>query len=87
VLLFVRVAVALYSGSLSLIVTMLDAVLDVISGFIIWTTSKQSARKDKYRFPIGQVHIATLTSTLRPETRIGLHRTGAHCNPYLHPIP
>ena len=43
------------SGSLSIIVTTLDAVLDVISGSIIWSTSLARRRRNKYRFPIGQV--------------------------------
>ena len=55
VLLLVRVSIAAVSGSLSIIVTTLDAVLDVISGFIIWSTSLARRRRNKYRFPIGQV--------------------------------
>ena len=56
-LLMVRVSIAAVSGSLSIIVTTLDAVLDVISGFIIWSTSLARQRRNKYRFPIGQVRI------------------------------
>lgn len=55
VLLLVRVSIAAICGSLSIIVTTLDAVLDVISGFIIWSTSIAKRRKNKYKFPIGQV--------------------------------
>jgi hypothetical protein len=55
VLLAVRVAIASVSGSLSIIVTTLDAVLDVISGVIIWSTSAAKRQRNKYRFPIGQV--------------------------------
>lgn len=50
-----RVAIAAVSGSLSIIVTTLDAVLDVISGFIIWSTSVAKRARNKYKFPIGQV--------------------------------
>ena len=53
----VRVGIAAVSGSLSIIVTTLDAVLDVISGFIIWSTSLARQRRNKYRFPIGQVSL------------------------------
>lgn len=53
----VRVSIAAVSGSLSIIVTTLDAVLDVISGFIIWSTSLARQRRNKYRFPIGQVSL------------------------------
>ncbi|KAK9917760.1 hypothetical protein WJX75_007903 [Coccomyxa subellipsoidea] len=60
VLLLVRVAIAAISGSLSIIVTTLDAVLDVISGFIIWSTSTAKRRKNKYKFPIGQARMEPL---------------------------
>lgn len=64
VLLAVRVAIAAVSGSLSIIVTTLDAVLDVISGFIIWSTSVAKRARNKYKFPIGQVWAQT-SKTLR----------------------
>ena len=54
VLLMVRLAIAGVAGSLSIIVTTLDAVLDVISGFIIWSTSVAKRRRNKYKYPIGQ---------------------------------
>ncbi|CAL5223676.1 g6226 [Coccomyxa viridis] len=60
VLLMVRVSIAAVSGSLSIIVTTLDAVLDVISGFIIWSTSLARQRRNKYRFPIGQARMEPL---------------------------
>ena len=65
-LLLVRVSIAAVSGSLSIIVTTLDAVLDVISGFIIWSTSLARQRRNKYKFPIGQVsaaHDANMTNS------------------------
>ena len=69
VLLMVRVSIAAVSGSLSIIVTTLDAVLDVISGFIIWSTSLARQRRNKYRFPIGQVSLALME---QPRQRIFL---------------
>ena len=54
-LLVVRVGIAVISGSLSIIVTTLDAVLDVISGFIIWFTSLAIQDVNKYKYPIGKV--------------------------------
>ncbi|CAK0740588.1 hypothetical protein CVIRNUC_001261 [Coccomyxa viridis] len=60
VLLVVRVSIAAVSGSLSIIVTTLDAVLDVISGSIIWSTSLARRRRNKYRFPIGQARMEPL---------------------------
>lgn len=59
-LLLIRISVALLSGSLSLLVTTLDAVLDVISGAIIWFTSRTSKKQDKYNYPIGKTRMAPL---------------------------
>lgn len=56
VLLLVRVGIAAISGSLSIIVTTLDAVLDVISGFIIWFTALSIRNVNKYKYPIGKVN-------------------------------
>ncbi|KAL6759193.1 cation efflux protein [Haematococcus lacustris] len=59
-LLAIRVGVAVISGSLSLLVTTLDAVLDVISGAIIWGTDRSSKQKNKYKYPIGKARMAPL---------------------------
>ena len=55
VLLVVRVGIAAISGSLSIIVTTLDAVFDVISGFIIWFTAMAVKDVNMYKNPIGKV--------------------------------
>ncbi|KAJ9519264.1 hypothetical protein QJQ45_017929 [Haematococcus lacustris] len=75
-LLAIRVGVAVISGSLSLLVTTLDAVLDVIRcdlgqntskvtlyqkiGAIIWGTDRSSKQKNKYKYPIGKARMAPL---------------------------
>lgn len=60
VLLLVRVGIAAISGSLSIIVTTLDAVLDVISGFIIWFTALSIRNVNKYKYPIGKTRMEPL---------------------------
>lgn len=76
VLLLVRVSIAAVSGSLSIIVTTLDAVLDVISGSIIWSTSLARRRKNKYRFPIGQVSTRKRASVIQRALRMAFERPG-----------
>ena len=78
VLLLVRVSIAAICGSLSIIVTTLDAVLDVISGFIIWSTSIAKRRKNKYKFPIGQVLPEGFTCLTLALSRVGTvpHQNG-----------
>ena len=65
-LLVVRVGIAVISGSLSIIVTTLDAVLDVISGFIIWFTAQAVQDVNKYKYPIGKVSSSYRPYTLNP---------------------
>ncbi len=65
ILLGIRLAVALLSGSLSLLVTTFDAVLDVISGAIIFFTARNSKKPDKYKYPIGKVRTHTHTHVSR----------------------
>ena len=55
VLLVLKVFIAVQSGSLSIVVSALDSVLDVVSGFILYLTSEAVRRRNKYRFPIGKV--------------------------------
>ncbi|KAI3651437.1 hypothetical protein MP228_003708 [Amoeboaphelidium protococcarum] len=54
VLLGVRVAVAVLSGSLSLIVALMDAVLDVLSSSFMFWAAKQANSVDIYRYPVGK---------------------------------
>eukprot|EP00887_Chlorella_sp_A99_P004344 scaffold15.g4344.t1 len=49
VLLAVRLGIAFISGSLSLLVATLDAVLDVVSSAIMYYTSWQAKRENKYK--------------------------------------
>ncbi len=62
-LLVVRVLVAAVSGSLSIIVTVLDAFLDVLSGGFLWLSSHYSRRKapgQKYLYPVGRARMEPL---------------------------
>uniref|UniRef100_A0A7S0YIJ4 Cation efflux protein cytoplasmic domain-containing protein n=1 Tax=Polytomella parva TaxID=51329 RepID=A0A7S0YIJ4_9CHLO len=60
VLLAIRVSIAAVSGSLSLVVTTMDAILDVISGFIILYTLYVARKQNKYKYPIGQSRMEPL---------------------------
>jgi Co/Zn/Cd efflux system component len=55
ILLGVRAAIAAISGSLSLIVALIDAVLDVLSGGLMYYLAWDSRRTvNKYRYPVGK---------------------------------
>lgn len=54
-LLVLKVFISVHSGSLSIIVSTLDSVLDIISGLILYLTSAAMRRRNKYKFPIGKV--------------------------------
>lgn len=44
------------SGSLSVVSSLVDSVMDLISGIIIWATSSAMRRKMPYKYPLGKVH-------------------------------
>lgn len=47
-LLGLKIFIAAMSGSLSIVVSALDSVLDVVSGFILYLTTAAMQRKNKY---------------------------------------
>lgn len=59
-LLAVRLGIALVSGSLSLLIATLDAVLDVISSAMLYWTSRASKKANKYLYPVGQERMEPL---------------------------
>ena len=50
-----KVVVASLTGSLSIIVSALDSVLDLVSGVILSVTHWSMRRRNKYKYPIGKV--------------------------------
>ncbi|KAL4421342.1 hypothetical protein ABPG75_010633 [Micractinium tetrahymenae] len=59
-LLVMRTAIALLAGSLALAVATLDSVLDVISSAIMFYTTWQPSRRDKYAYPAGKERMEPL---------------------------
>ncbi|PRW59960.1 putative aldo-keto reductase 2 [Chlorella sorokiniana] len=59
-LLVVRTALALLSGSLSLVIATLDAVLDVVSSIMLYWSAHQARQRNKYQYPVGKERMEPL---------------------------
>ncbi|KAF2024934.1 hypothetical protein EK21DRAFT_117333 [Setomelanomma holmii] len=53
-LLIMKVIVAVMTSSLSVVASLVDAVLDFVSTAIIWVTSWMISRQDRYAYPVGR---------------------------------
>ena len=42
------------SGSLAIVSSLVDSAVDLVSGFIIWYTSRAMRKTDIYHYPIGE---------------------------------
>ena len=49
-----KVFVSVKSGSLAIIASTLDSLLDLLSGFILWFTAHTIKRPNPYVYPIGK---------------------------------
>jgi divalent metal cation (Fe/Co/Zn/Cd) transporter len=47
-------AVILLTSSLSVLASLVDGALDLLSTIIVWTTTMLIARQDHYRYPVGR---------------------------------
>lgn len=54
VLLIGKIVVMVLSSSLSVLASLVDAALDFLSTFIVWTTTKLIQRQDAYQYPVGR---------------------------------
>ena len=54
ILLISKIAVIVLTSSLSVLASLVDAVLDFLSTAIIWSTTKLIARYDRYAYPVGR---------------------------------
>lgn len=54
VLLMGKITVMVLTSSLSVLASLVDAVLDFLSTAIVWATTKLIARQDQYAYPIGR---------------------------------
>uniref|UniRef100_A0A0C9S6W0 TSA: Wollemia nobilis Ref_Wollemi_Transcript_14254_1708 transcribed RNA sequence n=1 Tax=Wollemia nobilis TaxID=56998 RepID=A0A0C9S6W0_9CONI len=54
ILLLAKIYASIKSGSLAIIASTLDSLLDLLSGFILWFTSFKMRKPNPYRYPIGK---------------------------------
>lgn len=54
VLLAGKIAVIVLTSSLSVLASLVDAALDLLSTAIVWTTTKMIERQDQYKYPVGR---------------------------------
>lgn len=54
VLLGGKMAVIVLTSSLSVLASLVDGALDLLSTVIVWTTTRLIARQDRYRYPVGR---------------------------------
>lgn len=60
VLLAGKIAVIVLTSSLSVLASLVDAALDMLSTGIIWTTTKLIAHEDQYKYPVGRRRLEPL---------------------------
>ena len=54
-LLVTKTTAAILSGSLSVISTVIDSTVDLISGAMIWWSGRAMKRRDVYKYPQGNI--------------------------------
>jgi len=57
-----KVYASVRSGSLAIIASTLDSLLDLLSGFILWFTAFSMQTPNPYRYPIGKKRMQPLVS-------------------------
>jgi divalent metal cation (Fe/Co/Zn/Cd) transporter len=62
VLFAAKVYASVRSGSLAIIASTLDSLLDLLSGFILWFTAFSMQTPNPYRYPIGKKRMQPLVS-------------------------
>ena len=68
-LLLAKIIASVTSGSLAIIASTLDSLLDCLSGFILWYTSRSMRRLNPYKYPIGKKRMQPLVSWIHPGRR------------------
>jgi hypothetical protein len=64
VLFAAKVYASVRSGSLAIIASTLDSLLDLLSGFILWFTAFSMQTPNPYRYPIGKRRMQPLVSVM-----------------------
>ena len=57
ILLAAKLTAAVLSGSMAIISSLVDSVVDITSGLVIWVTTKAIQRTDPYKYPNGSVTV------------------------------
>ncbi|CAM6083420.1 unnamed protein product [Calypogeia fissa] len=57
VLLVVKIYAVVKSGSLAILASTLDSLLDMVAGFVLWFSHFYMQRKNRYKYPIGKLRI------------------------------
>ena len=65
-----KVYASVRSGSLAIIASTLDSLLDLLSGFILWFTAFSMQTPNPYRYPIGKKRMQPLVSFVTTCTKI-----------------
>lgn len=63
VLFAAKVYASVRSGSLAIIASTLDSLLDLLSGFILWFTACSMQTPNPYQYPIGKKRMQPLVSS------------------------
>lgn len=66
VLFAAKVYASVRSGSLAIIASTLDSLLDLLSGFILWFTAFSMQTPNPYQYPIGKKRMQPLVSHFQP---------------------
>ena len=60
ILLAGKIAVIVLTSSLSVLASLVDAALDMLSTAIVWTTTQLISRQDRYHYPVGRQRLEPL---------------------------
>lgn len=56
-LLVVKILASVQSGSLAILASTLDSLLDMVAGFVLWFSHYYMQKKNRYKYPIGKLRI------------------------------
>ncbi len=60
-LLILKVTASIFSGSVAVVASTVDSVLDIMSGMIVWYSSLLSSKRDSALFPVGKSRFEPVT--------------------------
>lgn len=60
ILLIAKIIVTLMTSSVSVLASLVDAALDFLSTAIIWSTTRLTVRRDRFRYPVGRQRLEPL---------------------------